>query len=319
MPLLYTMEKFREKMEKLDGLKPSTIKNYVARLGFVEKTFGLPIDEIDLENWMEVILRLETTGASNESLRAYITAIVKYLRLMTKSVDALDEYMKYHKKISGGVKEQNMKNEMSEKEEKNYMPFEEMKKRFIDWYDANKEKEDFNWNDALFVGNFLLLKAPVRLGNWRNMKVIYIDKTNTRSKLKVLSEDTNYLLVVNNKFMFEFIYVFNDYKTSQHLGDVNVVVEDERLKEMLMKVALPIDDGEFINNIQQSVQSNKLKRLTKKMLGVEQTLDTIRHSFIKNLYDNQKVTAIERREILTLFGHKYEPSTTDLYYKKTKS
>lgn len=313
------MEKFREKMEKLDGLKPSTIKNYVARLGFVEKTFGLPIDEIDLENWMEVILRLETTGASNESLRAYITAIVKYLRLMTKSVDALDEYMKYHKKISGGVKEQNMKNEMSEKEEKNYMPFEEMKKRFIDWYDANKEKEDFNWNDALFVGNFLLLKAPVRLGNWRNMKVIYIDKTNTRSKLKVLSEDTNYLLVVNNKFMFEFIYVFNDYKTSQHLGDVNVVVEDERLKEMLMKVALPIDDGEFINNIQQSVQSNKLKRLTKKMLGVEQTLDTIRHAFISDLYDNKKVNAIERREILTLFGHRYEPSTTDLYYKKTKT
>ena len=313
------MEEFKKILETSEKMKPSTIKNYVARLKFVEKTFGMPIDEIDLGDWMEVILQIEKTGASRESLRAYITAIVKYMRLMVDNAEALDEYMKYHKKMSETVKEENMKNEMTEKEEKNYIPFEEMKKRFIEWFDANKGEATFNWNDALFVGNFFLLKAPVRLGNWRNMRVVYIDKTNTKSKLKELKEDVNYLLVVNNKFMFEFIYVFNDYKTSSFLGEVNVVVEDERLKEMLMKVALPIDEGEYINNIQQSVQSNKLKRLTKKILKVEVSIDAIRHAFITDLYDNKKINAIERRDILTLFGHKYEPSTADLYYKKTKN
>jgi hypothetical protein len=239
------------------------------------------------------------------------------MRLVVDNAEALDEYMKYHKKLSETVKEDNMKNEMSEKEEENYIPYEEMKKRFIDWFDANKEEPTFNWNDALFVGNFFLLKAPVRLGNWRNMRVVYIDKTNTKSKLKELSDDENYLLVVNNKFMFEFIYVFNDYKTSSFLGEINIVVEDERLKEMLMKVALPINEGQYINNIQQSVQSNKLKRLTKRILKVEVSIDAIRHAFITDLYDNKKVNAVERRDILTLFGHKYEPSTADLYYKKT--
>jgi uncharacterized protein Yka (UPF0111/DUF47 family) len=98
---------------------------------------------------------------------------------------------------------------------------------------------------------------------------------------------------------------------------VNVVVEDERLKEMLMKVALMIDEEGFLNNIEQSAQTNKLKRMTKRILDVEVSIDAVRHAFITDLYDNKKINAIERRDILTLFGHKYEPSTTDLYYKKT--
>lgn len=313
------MDEFKKILETSEKMRPSTIKNYVARLKFVEKTLGMPVDEIDLGDYMNVIFQLEKTGASRESLRAYITSIVKYMRVMVDNAEALDEYMKYHKKLSETVKENNMKNEMSDKEEKNYIPFEEMKNRFINWFDANKGEVTFNWNDALFVGNFFLLKAPVRLGNWRNMRVIYIDKNNTKSKLKELKDDTNYLLVVNNKFVFEFIYVFNDYKTSSVLGEINVVVEDERLREMLMKVALPIDEGEYINDMEQSVQSNKLKRLTSKILKVEVSIDAIRHAFITDLYDNKKVTAVERRDILTLFGHSYHPSTTDLYYKKPKN
>lgn len=312
------MEEFKKILESTEKMRPSTIKNYVARLGFVEKAFGMPIDEIDLGDTKSVIAILEDKAKSPESLRAYITAIIKYMRLMLDDVNAEDEYLKYHKKLSEEVKEVNMKNEMSEKEEKNYMPYETMREKFNEWFDKNKDKIDFKWDDALFLGNFLLLKAPVRLGNWRNMKVVYIDKTNTKSKLKELSDDTNYLLVVNNRFMFEFIYVFNDYKTSTFLGEINVVVEDERLKEILMKVALVISEGEYINNYQQAVQSNKFKRLTKKILGIETSIDGVRHAFISDLYDNKKISAIERRDILTLFGHKYEPSTTDLYYKKTK-
>jgi hypothetical protein len=311
------MEEFKRLLEKVDKLKPSTIKNYVARLSFVEKTLGMPIDEIHLDDVKEITSTLESTGASNESMRAYITAIIKYLRLLTGNVETLDEYMKFHKTLSMTVKDINMKNELSEKEEKSYIPFEEMKQKFIEWYDLNKEKPDFNWNDALFIGNFLLLKAPVRLGNWRNMKVVYIDKTNMREKLKELDDKFNYLLVVNHKNMFEFIYVFNDYKTSAFLGDINVVVEDPRLKEMVMKVALLIDDGGFINNIQQSVQSNKFKRIAKRIFGVEFSVDAVRHSFISDMYDNKRVSAAERKEILTLFGHVYQPSTTDLYYRKT--
>lgn len=313
------MDEFKKILETTEKMRPNTIKNYVARLSYVEKTYGMPIDGIDLGNWEDVIEKLEKRKPSRESMRAYLTAIVKYMRLMFDDAEAEVEYLKYHKKLSDTVKEENMKNEMSEKEEKNYMPYDTMREKFNEWFDANKGKRDFNWNDALFVGNFFLLKAPVRLGNWRNMRVIYIDKTNTKSKLTDLKDDTNYLLVVNNKFMFEFIYVFNDYKTSSFLGDINVVVDDERLKEILLKVALVLNEGEFINNIQQSVQSNKLKRLTKKIFGVEMSIDTIRHAFITDLYDNKKINAIERREILTLFGHKYEPSTADLYYKKTKN
>jgi hypothetical protein len=312
------MEEFKKTLETSEKMRPSTIRNYVARLGFVEKSFGMPIDEIDLGDWKNVIKHLEENAKSRESLRAYITAVIKYLRLMLDDAEAEDEYLKYHKSLSEEVKEDNMKNEMTEKQENNYMPFETMREKFIEWYDKNKGKYEFKWDDALFLGNFLLLKAPVRLGNWRNMKVVYIDKTNTKSKLKELSDDTNYLLVVNNRFMFEFIYVFNDYKTSSFLGEINVMVEDERLKEMLMKVALVLDEGEYINNLQQSAQTNKFKRMTKRILGVETSIDGVRHAFISDLYDNKKISAIERRDILTLFGHSYHPSTTDLYYKKTK-
>lgn len=313
------MEEFRQLMRASSKLSETTLKNYVARLRFIEKTYGMPIDAIDLRNTRDVIKRLEKRGSSQESMRAYITAILKYMRLMLDEPQAEEEYALYHRKISESVKEENMKNEMSEKEEENYMPYETIRTKFIEWFDANKSKPDFNWNDALFVGNFLLLKAPVRLGNWRDMKVIYIDKSNTKTKLSELSEEYNYLLIINNKMLFEFIYVFNNYKTSSFLGDINVVVEDERLKEMLLNVALPIDDGDFINNFQQSVQSNKLKRLTKRILGVELSIDAVRHAFISDLYDNKRVNAIERRDILTLFGHRYEPSTADLYYKRTKN
>ena len=103
------MEEFKKQLETTEKLRPSTINNYVRRLAFVEKTFGLEIDEIDLEDWKEVILQLEQTGASSESMRAYITAIIKYLRLISDNSESIDEYVKYHKKLSGDVKETNMK------------------------------------------------------------------------------------------------------------------------------------------------------------------------------------------------------------------
>lgn len=315
----YKMEEFKKILSTSEKISEVTLKNYLARLRFVEKTFQLPIDEIDLTNVKDVVSRLESVGSSQESMRAYITAILKYMRALMNDKEAIEQYSIYHKNLSKTVKEENMKNEMTEKEEKNYMPYETIREKFIEWFDTNKSSSKFNWNDALFIGNFLLLKAPVRLGNWRNMKVIYIDKSNMKNKLSQLSDEFNYLLVINNKMQFEFIYVFNNYKTSAFLGDIHVVVEDERLKEMLLKVALPINEGEFINNIKQSVQSNKLKRLVKKILGVEMSIDGLRHSFITDLYDNKRINAIERREILTLFGHKYNPSTTDLYYKKTNA
>jgi hypothetical protein len=310
------MEQFKKAMEE-SGLKQTTIKNYVARLRFIEKSFGEKIDEIDFADADGVISHLEKTNEAIESKRAYVTAIIKYLRVV-KDDDVVDKYAAYHKKMSAEVKSVNMKNEMKSKEAANYVPFEEMKQKYIDWFDANKDKEDFSWSDALFLGNFLLLKAPVRLGNWRNMVVVYINKNNLREKLASLKNDTNYLIVVNNKLMFEFIYVFNDYKTSAYIGEINVVVDDVRLIEMLMKVALLLNDGDYINNMEQSVQSNKIKRMTKKIFEREQTIDTIRHSYVTDLYDNKRISATKRKELLTLFGHSYNPSTTDLYYKMTE-
>jgi integrase len=75
--------------------------------------------------------------------------------------------------------------------------------------------------------------------------------------------------------------------------------------------------GEFLFDMTTTNMTMALKRLTKKIYGVDFSVDIIRHAFITDLYDNTNISPAEKQEILTLFGHSVSTTQTDKYYRKT--
>jgi len=297
------MEFFKEKLAG-EPLSENTRKIYTASLGRLETIMGQKIEDIPLTKVVGVYKKVMASDYSLETKKSVWNALIKYNGFRgTLKKPIREKYKALYDKVVKGILEIEEKNEVKPKEEGKIIQYSEMRERFEEYY---TNSDDYEFRNMLLLANLLFLKAPTRLSNYEKMKIVRDVKDVTK-----LDEEFNYL-VINDKMK---MYVFNKYKTANSIGMVVSKIEDGLLLNVLENY-LENHTGEFLFEMSQPNMTMALKRLTKKIYGVEFSVDIIRHAFITDLYDNTNMNPQEKQEILTLFGHSVGTSQTDKYYRK---
>jgi integrase len=307
--MILTQKKIDEFEKKLidGGTKPNTIETYKASLmRLLKKTDKSSINLEDIE-----LVEIYFEQYSLNTRKLLFATILKFLSVMDAKRGLREEWALFYEGIKKEVVEIEKKNELKESEKEKYVEYEEMKQKFKDF--VNDEEEV---NTGLFLlANLLLLPAPTRLGNYRDMKFIKTDIDTYKDEIEKMDEKENYLLEVKLNTKTIYIYRFGNYKTTDSVGDIVVKIEDPLLIKI---VKLAIETGKFdeIVKTRQVNQTKQLTSITKRIYGVGFSVDMIRHSFITWFYKTSP-TAKQKEEVLKLFGNKYTPTTADLYYRKT--
>jgi hypothetical protein len=211
------------------------------------------------------------------------------------------------------------KQQKSESQEEQMMPFDEMKKIYLEKFDEymSGEKKYNDFRNFMTLG-FFLLEIPVRVQNYLKMKV----KKGTEN-IEKLAKANNYLVINGDKMFFR----WNNYKTKEKIGEKTYEIKDEKTKQLIKKYLEDYHpDGkkkqarkdfllnESMNPISQPDFSNGLKQITNKLYDKSFSVNAIRHSFITQLMANDP--SLEQKiEILNTMGQTYKPQQVD-YYKK---
>lgn len=332
MPFLLDAKKVSEFVLKLreSGSKETTIKNYEASLKRVLNSYKYsPINLVNTEEFVNVINKDGRTNTNkpfslNTKKLMYAT-ILKYLAVMGASEDLRAEWDDMYAKVKDEVMEIEKKNELKEGEKEKFMEYDRMKFIYTSFLEEVEygEEDEANWDEVIandpighfLLANLLLLPAPTRLGNYREMKKVFATIDNYEEKIAELDETSNYLVIVKLKTKTMYVYRFADYKTADAVGNVVVNVEERLLKRVIGTIAGKPKLWEQVIKASQPQQTKKLIALTKNVFGKEFSVDLIRHAYITWLYSN-KPTAKEKQEALKIFGNKYNPTTADLYYRK---
>jgi hypothetical protein len=332
MPFHLDETKVSEFVLKLreSGSKETTIKSYEASLKRVLNTYEYsPINLVNTEEFVKVINedgRTNTNKSFSLNTKKLIYAtILKYLAVMGADDELRAEWDDLYATIKSEVLEIEKKNELKDGEKEKFMDYDKMRSQFINYLEEVEygEEDDTNWDRVMMsdpvghflLANLLLLPAPTRLGNYREMKKIYATVENYKEKLAEMDETSNYIVIVKLKTKTMYVYRFADYKTADAVGEVVVNVEERLLKRVVGTVALKPKLWEQVVKASQPQQTKKLNALTKRVFDKEFSVDLIRHAYITWLYSN-KPTAKQKEEALKIFGNKYNPTTADLYYRK---
>jgi len=223
------------------------------------------------------------------------------------------------------------KNEMTEKEQKNWIDYPILKEKIDDFYENQfwQELEKDNLTDYTkykWTRDFLLLclytqLPPTRIGNYQFMKIRQKKKRSATS----LDKKQNYLMI-NGDDTFEL--VFNQYKTSKYLGQIDHTIDENNIISKILPKYLEIR-ANFINNkknlslfvnkekrdMTQSNITDTLKYITRKVVDKELSVNLIRHIFISDfLSHNHNIE--HKRKIANFMGQTYDATMMEKYNKK---
>tara|TARA_R110002012_G_scaffold10961_3_gene49347 strand:- start:2200 stop:3249 length:1050 start_codon:yes stop_codon:yes gene_type:complete len=222
------------------------------------------------------------------------------------------------------------KNEMSENEKKNWIDYIDLKEKYLQFYEYKFEsgiEEKINdYQKYNFIRNFLLLGLyillpPTRIGNYQLMKI----REKKKRKASSLSKEHNYIMD-NGDGSYQL--VFNQYKTSQYLGQQeNTILKDSRLSNIL-KTYMDIRE-KFINNKKETnlfVNKDKramtqpnitdcLKYQSRKIIGKELSVNLLRHIFL-TWFINQNKSIEEKKKVAHFIGQSYDAPMMEKYYRK---
>lgn len=223
------------------------------------------------------------------------------------------------------------KNEMTNKEQKNWIEYPELKVKVKDFYDNVffQYLDDDKLNDYQkfkWARDFLLLTMytelpPARIGNYQFMKIRQKKKRSATS----LDKKQNYLMV-NGDGTFEL--VFNQYKTAKYLGQIDHTIDENNIISKILPKYIEIRDN-FINNkknlslfvnkekrdMTQSNITDTLKYITRKVVDKDLSVNLIRHIFISDfLSHNHNIE--HKRKIANFMGQTYDATMMEKYNKK---
>jgi hypothetical protein len=305
------IDKFAMKLTE-KGAKLSTIETYKASLLRLLKLSEETHLDLSLTDYIEGFF--EGGKYSLNTKKLIYATILKYLSVMDAKRGLREDWTMIYGKVKNEIGEIEKKNELKEDEKEKYvdwMTIREKVSKYLKDTDLNEEL-----NTGLFLlANLILLPAPTRLGNYRDIRLIKADLATYNDEIEKMDEKENYLLEVKLNTKTIYIYKFGNYKTAESIGDVVVKIEEP---ELIRVVKTAIETGKFdeIVKTRQVNQTKQLTTITKRIFDVGFSVDMIRHSFITWFYKTSP-TAKDKEEVLKLFGHKYTPTTTDLYYRKT--
>lgn len=309
---------YKSKMEQYtaflneQNLSSFSIKTYVASMKRLSEIVGMDVEDINFNQVKKIEKQIRASEYALNTKKGIVTAILKWVEMNKTKKAIVDKWLE----ILNVMKEEIMKiekqNKLKPNEEEKFMPYDEMKTKFIEYYEA---LEDKNRYDVFLLGNLLLLPAPTRLGNYRNLHIKTLSVEKYKEEITGLDNDTNYIIRLPLKTRTTYFYVFGDYKTQESVGKVVVQIEDPVLKR-IVEAHIGDTDDVLYDDINPASQTMTLKRITERIYGKSFSVNIIRHAFITHIYDTEKLTAGEKEELLKVFGNKYKPSQADLYYRK---
>ncbi len=238
----------------------------------------------------------------------------------------LGDYNKYLKVCCNRNQAIINENKLTNKERENWVNYDTLYKMFSEY--LNKEPSNSqSAQDKFYRARNLLMTAlyilipPTRIGNYKDMYIHY----GLGNKNEKLSTDKNWLLVHEDNFYF----LFNKYKTSQHIGSVHKKLGNGKNEQLLHKLLIdyinirneiaPMNCSIFLMNIycseiSQSKFTDILKQTTKKIFDKEISVDLFRKIFITN-YMKKAHSISENMEVAKFMGQTYNATMMEKYRK----
>ena len=311
----------------------STYKVMKFNLIRLEKITEKDINDLsveDFENVKKVIKLFDYRYALNTQIQTImgIKTFLKFKEAPQTLILKWNEVLKVHCDKTKKIIE---KNEMTENEQKNWIPYPELKEKMNNFYENefNQYLDNNKLNDYQkykWIRDFLLLcfyteLPPARIGNYQFMKIKHKNKRSATS----LNRKHNYLMV-NGDGTYEL--VFNQYKTAKYLGQIDHIIPSTNIISQILPRYLEVRANYIISNriltlfvnkdMKDMTQSNitdTLKFITRKVIDKELSVNLIRHIFISDFL-SQNHTIEEKKKIANFMGQTYDATMMEKYNKK---
>jgi hypothetical protein len=306
------MEAFKQYLTE-QTLSSFSVDTYVSSMNRLGEIIGMDFEDIDYAKVNQLEKKIRASEYALNTKKTMVTAILKYVEMIKTKQVIVDKWLVVHTQMKEEIMKIEKQNKLKPSEEEKYMPYDEMRTKFLAYYDGLEDKARY---DAFLLGCLLLLPAPTRLGNYRNLQVKTLSMDNYKDEIAELDDSNNYIIRLPLNTRTTYFFVFNDYKTQESVGKVVVQVEDQTLKSII-EAHIGEKDDVIFDDIVPASQTMTLKRITERIYGKAFSVNIIRHAFITYIYDTKQMSVAEKEEILKLFGNKYKPNQSDLYYRVT--
>lgn len=288
----------------------------------IQKILGKNLENIQLKELRDPE-NLVNELLENYSLNTTIQTIIyiKYLiRTLTDKEVLPAQYHDYLLELIEKRNEEVAEQKKTPAEEKLGEDFDYMKMRekFVKYLNETGVRRSFSNARAMLILGLYLLQPPVRISNFLNMTY--------KGNSKKLPKERNYLL--KNKDGTKFEFVFNNYKTAQHVGkNIRLPVKNKDLEGLINNYFLYHPNYkpnsrvgiEFLvnNNGKPLTQSNFtqiLKTVSNKVLGSPLSVNNFRHSFL-TWFNGNNPSINEKKRIGKIMGQKNNVSRSDKYVR----
>lgn len=334
-------------------LANNTYKTMATNLRRILKVFKISnIDDLGeaigkdndyLSNINRLINHIKDEYSLNTTIQT-ILAIQKYLELYSMGLepDDIDEGLKinliakYLKQLSKYLKiccDRNQQiineNKLTLKERDNWIDYTSMVQQFTNYIktteEPNTEGDKFYFHRNNLILGFFVLIPPTRITNYEKMYF----KSDVLSYQQKLPTDRNFILKEDYEGEANYYLVFNQYKTSKHLGSVYKKIGNSST-EILLKTLITkyLDSREniapyscelfliniYCSPITQPKYTDILKQTSKKIFNKELSCDLLRKIFITN-YMKKAHSISENTEVAKFMGQTYNATMMEKYRK----
>ena len=310
------MDLFLNSLEITNKTSLSTISQAMVR---IEKILDKDLEDIKIKDLKDSEAIVDTL-TENYSLNSVITTIINLKKFITYKKGSAELVNEYNAYINDLVKERDLEkskqNFNSQKEEDNYIEYNELKKLILDKsneYFENK-KSFTEYRNFLILGLYVLM-PPARIQNWICMK----RKTAIQMKRKgeSLTKKYNYIIRLPNG---KYDVIFNVYKTKKSIGQKRYSIENDLLNKLIenwtLNYANKKSDFFLTNangrNMTQSNFTNALSSISKRVVDKELTNNSLRRIFI-TYFLKLNPSFIEKQEVLALMGQNATQTTAEKY------
>ena len=289
--------------EKRPNLKENSLNSYLItlrRLNENQEVMNLKFLK-DTENIMNQINEFKLPTQRNK-----LTAILVVLSAFNKK--EFDDVELYYRKQLEDRNQQYTEyinsHEKSEKQEKNWVSLDVLKKIMRKYKKEAMENPNIKTVQKYLVSALYLLQPPKRL-DFSNMKIIETRKEDNGKNNFMLN------LGRNKKY-----FIFNEFKTDKSQGSKEVLINKELNSIINMWLKVNKSDDFLLNNRGQPMSSNSLGKYITKIFepsGKSITLNLLRNIFVT---ENIDLEAVQKAKNMADMMDHSESTQKTVYLKK---
>jgi len=232
------VENLKETIKKSrPTIKDSTIKSYEANLNKLKKLFDTDNYSF-LKNIDEVMDKIGDKHFT--TIRNYLNAIIILLLALNhddKYNDLIKEYQSKRDDLNKQYEDENATGKISEKQEKNFIPYEDLVKMINKMGDDLKgfKKKELSAKDKMLLQIYIIFQIHIRLPMRNDLSQMEAITKRAYNKLSIEDKKAKNYLVVEKGKMF---MVLNKFKTSSKYEELkfDIPKDLERLLRSYLKI-----------------------------------------------------------------------------------